>query len=577
MKNKIVRSMVLVLLLGLVLCTVIAAFVFENKFTDRAKEDMQRIVSSVALSAEQTGGRDTETAKLLSESTGGLRVTFIAEDGTVTGDSSADSETMENHAARAEIVGAAAAKYGVSVRRSATTGKNMMYVATRLSEGGFVRVSGDYPSALAGFVSFLPAALIGAIAAFLIALVLAGRLSLSISQPIEELSSSLKLVRSGEAKLDPASYRYDELQEMAADINQLSAEVDENFRKLQSERARIDYVLDNMSEGLILLDAQEEVLTINRAACGFLGCDKAVTGRNIIYATRQMEFIDAVDAAVKQAKAGRVELETSSGLVVEAIISPVVRPEGEEPMAEAAIVVLSDVTIHRNAVRMRQEFFSNASHELKTPITSIRGFAELLCSGNALSEEKRREFAGRILKEAGTMQNLIGDIIMISRLEAGDIVFEKEVLDLADVVRECCNDVKPLADQHGITVTCMADSAVFSASRREMQELAGNLIQNAVRYNGEGGYVDVKLESSPDAILLSVHNTGSYIEPQYQQRVFERFYRIDKGRSKAMGGTGLGLAIVKHVAGRYHAEVGLTSTPQDGTTFTVRFPRGEQD
>ena len=153
----------------------------------------------------------------------------------------------------------------------------------------------------------------------------------------------------------------------------------------------------------------------------------------------------------------------------------------------------------------------------------------------------------------------------------------EEVLDLADVVRECCNDVKPLADQHGITVTCMADSAVFSASRREMQELAGNLIQNAVRYNGEGGYVDVKLKSSPDAILLSVHNTGSYIEPQYQQRVFERFYRIDKGRSKAMGGTGLGLAIVKHVAGRYHAEVGLTSTPQDGTTFTVRFPRGEQD
>ena len=577
MKNKIVRSMVLVLMLGLAVCTVVAAFVFETRFTGRSKEDMQRLVSSVALSAQMIEERDSAAAKQLSESTGGLRVTFVDEDGTVTGDSFANPATMENHAQRQEILGAASAKYGVSVRRSETTGRNMLYVATRLPEGGFVRVSGEYPSALAGFISFLPAALVGAVAAFLIAVVLAGRLSLSISQPIEELSSSLKLVRSGEARLDPASYRYDELQEMAADINQLSAEVDENFRKLQSERARIDYVLDNMSEGLILLDEQEEILTINRAACGFLGCDKAVAGKNIIYATRQMDFIDAVDAAVKQTKADRVEMHTSDGLVIEAVISPVVRPEGEEPMAEAAIVVLSDVTIRRNAVRMRQEFFSNASHELKTPITSIKGFAELLCSGATLSEEKRREFAGRILKEAGTMQNLIGDIIMISRLETGDITFEKEVLDLADVVRECCADVKPLADQNGITVTCMAQQTVMSASRREMQELAGNLIQNAVRYNGEGGYVDVKLTSDSHEILLSVHNTGSYIEPQYQQRVFERFYRIDKGRSKAMGGTGLGLAIVKHVAGRYGAQIGLTSTPQDGTTFTVRFPRGEKE
>ena len=572
MKKKIVRSMVWVLALGLILCTLIAAFVFETKFTGRAKEDMQRLASSLALSAQQTGERDAAEAKRLSSATGGLRVTFVDEEGQVTGDSFADPETMENHADRQEILGAAEAKYGVSVRRSDTTGRNMLYVATRLDGGGFIRVAGEYPDALSGFISFLPATLIGAVAAFLIARVLAGRLSHSISQPIEELSSSLKLVRSGEVKLDPTSYRYDELQEMAADINQLSAEVDGNFRKLQDERARIDYVLDNMSEGLILLDAQEEILTINQAACGFLGCEKSVAGRNIIYATRQMEFIDAVDAAVRRAQAARIELETTAGLVVEAVVSPVVRPEGEQPLAEAAIVVLSDVTIRCNAVRMRQEFFSNASHELKTPITSIKGFAELLCSGAELSEEKRREFAGRILKEAGTMQNLIGDIIMISRLEAGDITFEREVLDLADILRECCADIKPLADQSGITVTCMAQQAVISASRREMQELAGNLIQNAVRYNGEGGYVDVKLTNGPDGILLSVHNTGSYIEPQYQQRVFERFYRIDKGRSKAMGGTGLGLAIVKHVASHYGAELGLISTPQEGTTFTVRFP-----
>jgi len=161
---------------------------------------------------------------------------------------------------------------------------------------------------------------------------------------------------------------------------------------------------------------------------------------------------------------------------------------------------------------------------------------------------------------------------MISRLEAGDITFEREVLDLAEVVRDCCADVRPLADQRGTSVVCQADRAVLSASRKEMQELAGNLIQNAVRYSAEGSAVDVRLSAENGAIRLAVHNTGSYIDPQYRQRVFERFYRIDKGRSKAMGGTGLGLAIVKHVAGQYGAALELDSTREQGTTFTVTFP-----
>lgn len=572
MKKKIRISMALVLGLGLLICTVAAAFVFEARFTSRAKEDMQRLVSSVALSAQSTG-RDAAAAKQLSDSTGGLRVTFVDEDGVVTGDSVADPATMENHADREEIVTARVAKYGISVRRSETTGSNMLYVATRLSDGSYLRVSGQYPSALAGFVSFLPATLAAAVVAYLIALVLADRFARSISGPIEELCSGLKSVRGGTVRLDPARYPYDELQEMAADINELSEDVDRSIKTLSEERARIDYVLDNMTEGLILLDGQEQVLTINRAACGFLGCDKSVTGKNIIYATRQMALIEAVDGAVHSAAAGRVELPLSSGLLIDAAVSPVVRAEGDGEMAEAAIVVLSDVTIRRNAARMKQEFFSNASHELKTPITSIRGFAELLCAAPDLEPEKRQEYARRILREAGTMQNLISDIIMISRLESGDITFEREVLDLADVVRDCCANAKPAAEENGTTLTCAAERAVISASRKEMQELAGNLIQNAVRYNGAGGYIDVNLTADDEKIVLSVHNTNSYIEPQYQQRVFERFYRIDKGRSKAMGGTGLGLAIVKHVAGQYGAKVELTSTKEDGTTFTVTFPR----
>ena len=572
MKKKIIKSMAAVLSLGLLLCTLIASLVFEARFTQRAKQDMQRLVASAALEAELLGGRDGAAARRISDAAGGLRVTFVKADGTVSGDSAVDPAAMENHADREEIETARTARYGVSVRGSATTGRNMLYVATRLSDGSFLRLADTYPSALAGFVSFLPALLVAAAVAFAITLVLADRFAKSITGPIEELSDSLKLVRSGGAALQPDRYQYDELQDMAADINQLSAEVDENLASLEKERARIDYVLDNMSEGLILLDAEETVLTVNRAACGFLGCDKSVTGKNIIYATRHIAFINAVDGAVQGAKTARVEMPLPSGALVEAVVSPVAGRQGPQAAAEAAIAVLSDVTIRKNAVKMRQEFFSNASHELKTPITSIRGFAELLCGPAELPEAKRLEFARRILKEAGTMQNLIRDIIMISRLEAGDITFEREVLDLAEVVRDCCADARPLAQQQGISLTCTAEKAVLSASRKEMQELAGNLIQNAVRYNVEGGRVEVTLSARPQGITLSVYNSGGYIEPRYRQRVFERFYRIDKGRSKAMGGTGLGLAIVKHVAGQYGAGIDLASTPEEGTTFTVTFP-----
>jgi len=572
MKKKIVRSMAAVLALGLLLCTLVAAFVFEEKITDHTEQEMTRLVSSAAFEAELLPGRGAADAEKLAAAADGVRVTFIGADGTVTGDSAASAAAMENHAGREEVAEARSARYGVAVRRSVTTGRNMMYVATRLSDGSFVRVASDYPSALAGFVGFLPGTLAAAAVAFVIALVLGGRFARSISGPIEEFSDSLKLVKSGGARLDPARYGYAELQDMAADINHISAEIDDSLRTLEGERERIDYVLDNMSEGLILLDTEENVLLINRAACAFLGCEKSVTGRNVVYATRSVPFIEGIDGAVKENRAARVELPLSSGQLIEAALSPVTGPDGEHRGAEAAIAVLSDVTIHKNAVRMRQEFFSNASHELKTPITSILGFAELLCSTPEPAEEQRREFARRIRKEAGTMQNLISDIIMISRLEAGDITFEREVLDLAEVVRDCCADVRPLADQRGTSVVCQADRAVLSASRKEMQELAGNLIQNAVRYSAEGSAVDVRLSAENGAIRLAVHNTGSYIDPQYRQRVFERFYRIDKGRSKAMGGTGLGLAIVKHVAGQYGAALELDSTREQGTTFTVTFP-----
>ena len=247
------------------------------------------------------------------------------------------------------------------------------------------------------------------------------------------------------------------------------------------------------------------------------------------------------------------------------------KPEDTGAIDGGAIIIISDVTAQRNAAKMRQDFFESASHELKTPITSIKGFAELLCSDMPLGGNKQEAISKRILKETMRMSSLISDIIMISRLESGDITFEREVLDLAAVVSECCSDAAEFARSSKVSISCTTQPCVLSASHREMSELAGNLITNAVKYNRQGGRVEVNLTNENGAPCLRVFNTGEPIAPEYAQRIFERFYRIDKGRSKAAGGTGLGLAIVKHIATNYGASVTVTAAP-DGNTFTVLFP-----
>ncbi len=356
---------------------------------------------------------------------------------------------MENHADREEIETARTAKYGVSVRGSATTGRNMLYVATRLSDGSFLRLADTYPSALAGFVSFLPALLVAAAVAFAITLVLADRFAKSITGPIEELSDSLKLVRSGGAALQPDRYQYDELQDMAADINQLSAEVDENLASLKKERARIDYVLDNMSEGLILLDAEETGAHHQPGGLRLSGLRQVGDGQkhHLRHPAHRLYRRGGRGGAGRRRRRGW-RCRCPAAPWWKRSVSPVA---GRGAAADGRGGHRGALGRHhpQNAVRMRQEFFSNASHELKTPITSIRGFAELSVPRPTSSRKSGREFARRILKEAGTMQNLISDIIMISRLESGDITFEREVLDLAEVVRDCCADAKPAAEQKG--------------------------------------------------------------------------------------------------------------------------------
>ena len=542
MKKSILKSTALVLCAGLVCCLLLTAAIFDAKTTQQTETQLRSLATALGSAYDANGDADAQASQF-SRQIGGLRVTVIAKDGTVLGDSAADYKTMENHAGREELKAAEGAGVGISVRPSETLGTRLMYAAVRTQGGEYIRVAMQYNGFLRDLVSLLPALLGAGLVAFAVAAFVATRVAKTVTDPISDFTESLKNVQEGGARLEPEKYPYEELQAMAGDINRMSEEIARNMRRLEREKAKIDYILDNMNEGFVLLDTDQNILLINASAC------RAVLkkGGHV-----------AVDMPLPDKREGEVNISR-------------VKPEDTGAIDGGAIIIISDVTAQRNAAKMRQDFFESASHELKTPITSIKGFAELLCSDMPLGGNKQEAISKRILKETMRMSSLISDIIMISRLESGDITFEREVLDLAAVVSECCSDAAEFARSSKVSISCTTQPCVLSASHREMSELAGNLITNAVKYNRQGGRVEVNLTNENGAPCLRVFNTGEPIAPEYAQRIFERFYRIDKGRSKAAGGTGLGLAIVKHIATNYGASVTVTAAP-DGNTFTVLFP-----
>lgn len=365
-------------------------------------------------------------------------------------------------------------------------------------------------------------------------------------------------------------YRYDELNVIVDSAVKLSQKIERTVEKLSLERNKIQYILENMEEGLILLDEEENVLTINQSAKRFLHCAKEPRGTNLVHYTIQVDLLQGVTDALEQGKNALFDFTTQDKRVVCAHISRTGAGVLHE-QRRGAIILLIDVTSDRHARKMRQDFFSNASHELKTPVTSIQGFAELLEAGVAQDETARREFVKRIEKEARNMNHLISDILMISQLES-EFPQEKTPVRVDQIAREVLDSLAPLINQMEITSQVSLFPAEMRANGQQMWELLNNLVSNAVKYNRPGGCVSVVVKKAEARVYITVEDTGIGIPLESQNRIFERFYRVDKGRSKRMGGTGLGLAIVKHIVQFYHGGIELTSKIDEGTKIQVWLP-----
>ncbi len=567
MKRALIRAFVLTLVIGLAISGVVSTVVFDRKMTEEKEQALTGLAMTLADLYDPEADADDQADLFALHS--GARVTILSADGTVIGDSQADWSAMENHGDREEIVAASKGEQAVAIRVSATIGSKLMYAAIQTPSGDYIRLAQSYGGLGANLLSILPGILLAVLLALLVSGILAGRIVSNITGPLAAMNDSMDGVKDGSAMLDADGYPYEELQDMAKKINVIAADVSASIQELQAEKDRTDFLLDNMGEGVLLLDRDRRVLLINGSACTIFGCDKRqVQGGYLLEVTRHPAVLEAAEEARRQGRGQQTEVERS-GRIYQVRCTPVREQPGWE---QGLILTMTDVTEANRSAQMRQEFFSNASHELKTPITSIKGSAELLCSGLPMDEDTRRELLDGIGRETDRMNTLIGDIIMLSRIESSQVEEELESIDFSQIVSVCVSEAAPLARQNQVTIHTDMEPAVLSASRPFLYQLADNLLSNAVKYNCAGGRVDIYLRRTGERIIFSVRNDGEPIPPESQSRVFERFYRVDKGRSRAVGGTGLGLSIVKHTVDAMGGTITLTSTREEGTRFVVELP-----
>lgn len=543
MERKISLHFLLISFISLVLASVVVCAAFFGAMRSQVFGDLRLTAQAVEQSLD-----DYQTLDSLD-----IRVTVVSPDGAVVYDNIADSDSMENHLEREEIKSALKNGAATASRKSETVGKREYYYAKKLANGNVLRVSTKADSVLTTLYSALPLAVIALLIALGLCAFLATALTKSIVKPIKNIS---EVVNSD----DYDSYGYEELVPLVRKIKSQRAEIEKQLKKVREEKDKITTIMNNMSEGLILFDSQKNAVLINETAVRLLKTNEDAIGERIYYITRNTDIIDCVKSAENGESASIAFKE--NGRMYQFTASPVFAKH----LQNGVVCLIIDVTEKAGLEKMRREFTANVSHELKTPLTSVMGYAELIENGLAKQEDVPK-FAAKISREASRMLTLIGDILKLSNLDetSGTDSFEK--VELMDVAREAAGSLALLAEKHGVTINVSGVGTVVDGNRGRLCELVYNLCENAIRYNVPQGRADIIVQDKK----LIVKDTGIGIPSDKQSRVFERFYRVDKSRSKESGGTGLGLAIVKHIAAAHGAEIELESKEGEGTKITVSF------
>ena len=550
MKKKIFRSIFLVAFVVLAACLLLITGALYSYF---ASEQSDQLYLQAELAARAVEGEGAEYFDGLDSSR--LRLTWIAADGSVIYDTDAEAGEMENHADREEFREALATGHGESSRYSSTLSEETIYQALRLADGTVLRASSSHRTVFAIVLGmFLPLLAI-MLAAVLLASYLASRLSRRIVGPLNAIDLE-----------DPLGNDvYDELSPLLTRVAQQKSQISAQLEELDRRREEFSAVTDNMSEGLILLDREGVILSINPSAARIFSAGSASIGRDILTLDRSPELRALMERAAA-GKHGEAVVERD-GAEYQITASPVLT----DGVSRGTVLLAFDVTEKLQAERLRREFTANVSHELKTPLHSIMGAAELLQDGLVKKEDQQR-FLGRIRSEAERLVALVDDVIDLSRMDEGES-FPRQQTDLLQLARDVAGDLAPAAEKRGIAVNVSGAGGTVNGVRQLLWEIVWNLCDNAVKYGRDGGRVEVNVSPTAEGVVLSVADDGIGIPAEHRARVFERFYRVDKSHSRATGGTGLGLSIVKHAAQYHNADISLESEEGRGTKITVTFPR----
>lgn len=539
MTGKIIRSLfslaMLVLVIGAALFSGILYGYYEKQsFASLAQEAEQLQQTMEYVSPEQMRSAD--------------RITLISPDGTVLYDSVARADAMENHLSREEVVQALREGTGKSSHYSSTVLKKNLYYALRLEDGNVLRLSREQSSLGAMLLNMAWPIAATVAGLLLLAAGLSVRLARQITQPINAISPD-----------DPQNV-YPELQPLTQRLRQQRETIRNQMDELSRRMREFSAMTENMSEGFLLIDLRGHVLTENHSASMLLPTDA-----DNIAKCSQRELCQAAQQALTGQRCERLLQQGERTLSV--IASPVL----ESGQVTGAVVLTLDVTEREQREKLRREFSANVSHELKTPLTSISGFAKLMSQG-LVPPDKVREFSLDIQKECTRLTNLVEDIIDLSRLEEGGGDMTWEDIDLYTLCDDVLQSLEPVAKRQTVTLRLAGESLQVRGVYQVLREMIYNLCDNAIKYNRSGGSVTVAVARSAGRASVTVADTGIGIPYEDQSRVFERFYRVDKSHSRAIGGTGLGLSIVKHAAALHGAEIKLQSQPEDGTVITVLFP-----
>ena len=537
----------LITVLGLAFVVGILYHYFQGQLMGELKKEAVYISRGV----ESTG---TDYLKKLNDEDS--RITYVDESGKVIYDNEANVESMDNHGHRKEIREAEINGEGADERMSSTLSEKTMYYAVRLENGNVLRVSSNQASVWMLLLQLLPPFVAVLILMLLLSGVFASRLSGKVVEPLNGLD--LEHPEENDA--------YDEVQPLLSKIGRQNRQIRLQLEAARRQQKEFSIITENMQEGLLVIDRYTMVLSVNSSVGKLLKVKEVKTGESVYLLNRSEEFRDIVCQVLDGKHEDKVL--RLDGSEIQVIANPVTR----ENKTEGAVILLVDVTEKVEREQLRREFSANVSHELKTPLTSISGFAEIMQDG-FVKDEDVKVFAGRIYKEAQRLIRLVGDVIRISRLDEGGLPYQWEKLDLYSLTHDIFSTLHEAAEKQEVHMYMEGGSTVLDTVPMIMEEVLYNVCDNAVKYNHRGGEVFVRLKDGEDAVRVNVRDTGIGIPKEDQERIFERFYRVDKSHSKEIGGTGLGLSIVKHGVKTLNGRLWLNSEPGQGTEIIMEFPK----